>query len=449
MAIKKTWLEKFKKDYQGKKVLIMGLGLLGRGLADAEFFHQIGALVTVTDLKTKKELAKSLKKLRKFHFNYVLGKHREKDFLMADVILRNAAVPYNSPFLTLARKKNIPIVMDEALFAQYAPVKMIGVTGTRGKSTTTTLIYKLLQLANYPVWLGGNIRGLATLPLLAEIKRNDWVVMELSSWQLQGFRQIKKSPYIAVLTNIYEDHLNRYLKMDDYIRDKKIIFKYQTKQDFLIINEKLKGKFANQTQAKLIYFSRKDIPASLLKIIKLKGKHNLENIAAVLKIAKILKINLKIVKKVLSNFNGLKFRLEKVASIDGVDYINDTTSTTPIAAIRALETFNQPIILIAGGASKNLNMEDFADKIAHKVKGVILLEGSATDKLQELIYSKAGKKIIWGRFNNLTSAFRLIKEKAVLGDVVLLSPGCASFGMFRNEFDRGQQFNKIIKELKC
>lgn len=444
----KPWLEKFKKDYQGKRVLIMGLGLLGRGVQDAAFFAKIGAKVTVTDLKPEKQLKLSLVILKKFPIRYVLGKHRKEDFLNTDMVLRNADVPRDSPFLKLARNRSIPIEMDEALFAKYAPVKIIGITGTRGKSTTTALIYQILKKAGFSVWLGGNIPGVATLPLLEKVNKNDLVVAELSSWQLQGFNQEKISPYIGVITTIHEDHLNRYPSMKIYIADKKVIFKYQKKDDFLILNHDLPivSKLAKEAKSQVIWFGKKDFPLDWQ--LKIKGEHNKANAAAAIKVAEILKVNKKIVKKVFENFIGLPHRLETIANIDGVEYVNDTTSTTPAASIAALESFHKPIILIAGGNSKNLEMSTFAKKIAHQTKKVIFLEGTETNNLINLLKKLKGESKIAGRFNNLKKAVLKAKTLANPGDVILFSPGCTSFGMFNNEFDRGDQYTKIVKILK-
>jgi len=451
MKIEKPWLDNFKKDFQGKKILIMGLGVLGRGAADARFFAQIGAEVTVTDLKSAQELKPSLKKLKGLGIKFVLGKHQREDILNSDLILRNAAVPQNSPFLKLARRQRIRIEMDEPLFIRYAPIKVIGITGTRGKSTTTTLIYQILKAAGFPVWLAGNIRGKAALPLLPKINLNDWVVMELSSWQLQGFRKIKTSPYIAVLTNIYEDHLNRYKNMGEYMADKKLIFKYQNRDSFLIINKDLKitRNLTKEAKSKIVWFSRKDLMSIILDSIRVRGEHNKENIAAALKVAEVLKINKKIVKKVIAKFTGLPHRLETVARIYKVVYVNDSTSTTPAAGLAALNAFQAPIILICGGASKNLDMSAFAKEIGSKVKKVIFLAGSETDNLIKLVKKFKGESKITGVFKDLKSAVLKAKKLAVAGDVVLLSPGCASFGMFINEFDRGEKFTKIVMSLRA
>ena len=448
MKLKKPWLNKFKKDFKHKKVLIMGLGLLGRGAADAEFFAGIGAKITITDLKSARELRFSLKKLKNLPIKLVLGKHRKKDILEADLILRNAAVPYNSPFLKLARKNKIRIEMDESLFMKYASVKVIGVTGTRGKSTTTTLIYRLFKEAKFSAWLAGNIRGKAALPLLKKIQKNDWVIMELSSWQLQGFDQAQISPHMAVFTNIYPDHLDRYSSMNKYIKDKKAIFKYQTQKDFIFLNHDLSDvrEFSNQVKSKVIWFSKKDFPFNWQ--LKIKGEHNKLNSAAVIKVGEILGIKKIIIKKVIENFSGLEDRLEEIAVINNIQYINDSTSTTPAAGIAALKSFKEPIILIAGGAGKNLDMSVFAQFISDKVKKVIFLSGTETKNLMELVKKYGGERKIIGEFNDFKEAVLKAKKTAVSGDVILLSPGCTSFGMFVNEFDRGEKFREIVLGLK-
>lgn len=446
----KPWFKKFKNDFKDKKVLIMGLGLLGKGIGTAKFFSQIGAQVTVTDLKSEAELKSSLSQLKGYKLNYVLGQHRKKDILDADLILRSPAVPLTSPFLQLAYKNNIPVEMDEALFFKYAPVKLVGVTGTRGKSTTTVLIYKALKSAGLPVFLGGNIAGVATLPLLEKVDKNDWLVAELSSWQLQGFEKIKKSPNIAVLTNIYQDHLNRYSSMTDYIDDKKIIYKYQNSKDYLVINKDLAvtRKLAVEAKSKVVFFSKNDIKDSLKKSIKLRGEHNLENIAAVLKVCSLFNLKPKVVNKVIFSFKGLEHRLQKVATINGVAYINDTTSTTPVAGIKALDSFPRRVVLIAGGNSKNLDIKMFVDKIVKKVKGVVLMDGTGTADFKNLIIQSGGRHLILGQFGDFKKAVLKAKEKAEPGDIVLLSPGFTSFGTFSNEFDRGNQFIKIVRSFK-
>jgi len=440
-------------NFKGKKVLIFGLGVLGRGVKDAIFFAEQGALVTVTDLKQEDELENSLQKLKKFHnIKYTLGEHNEADFLNADLIIRNAAVPSSSPFLAFIFKNKIPVEMDESLFAEYCPCPIIGITGTRGKSTTTTLIGKILEankekLKIRKIFVAGNLQGEATLPLIHEVQKNDLVVLELSSWQLQGFGWKKISPDIGVFTNIYPDHLNSYKNMKDYVADKKNIFLYQGKKDFCVINENnpYTKKMSKEIPSKKIWFSKKDVPKKWS--LKLLGAHNLENIAAALAVGKALGLKNEDMRATVCDFGGIEHRLEFVKKVNDIVFINDTTSTTPIAGQKALAAISGPIILIAGGATKNLNLKDFAKSIVKKVKGVVLLEGSATPDLERDIKYFKGQHLILGKFNNLKDAVERAYGHSFPGDTILLSPGCASFGIFKNEFDRGDQFKKIVNQF--
>lgn len=441
-------------NFQNKKVLIFGLGLLGRGLKDAIFFIEHGAQVTVTDLKNETQLAASLEKLKKYPFRYTLGQHKKEDFLNADLIIRNAGVPLSSPFLKLAKQHKIPVEMDESLFVQYCPCPIIGITGTRGKSTTTTLIGELLKQnwANrqHQVYISGNLMDEATLPLLPKLRAKDLVVLELSSWQLQGLGEKKFSPHIAVFTNFFPDHLNYYKTLKAYLADKKNIFKYQQKRDFCILNarDKTLRQLKHEVKASLRWFSAEDIPQDWQP--RLTGEHNLENLAAAKAVGEILKIPEDKMKKTLCAFTGLEHRLEKVREINRIAFINDTTSTTPTSVQSALDAIKKNIVLLAGGASKNLALKPLAQAIARQshVKGVLLLEGSATDELVKELNAVGASTLIIGRFNNLNEAVKRAYEISLPGDTILLSPGCASFGMFVNEFDRGEQFKKIVNQLK-
>ncbi|MBI5076775.1 UDP-N-acetylmuramoyl-L-alanine--D-glutamate ligase [Candidatus Falkowbacteria bacterium] len=449
---KKKSSKKIFPVFKDKKVLIFGLGLLGRGVKDAIFFAEKGANVTVTDLKTETALTSSIEKLKPYKIKFSLAGHKEQDILETDLIIRNAAVPLSSPFIALARKHRIPVDMDESLFAEYCPCPIIGVTGTRGKSTTTALIAKLLEnwWANDKrrVYLAGNVQGEATLPLIDKVKRDDLVVLELSSWQLQGFGEKKISPHIAVFTNVFPDHLNYYPDMRTYINDKKNIYRYQNKDDYCVINKDnfITKKLMKEIKSKIISFSAADFPADWRATLP--GRHNLENICAAIAVGKIFKISLPKIKETVCQFKGLEHRLEFVNKINQIAFINDSTSTTPIAGQAALDAITSPIILLAGGAHKNLDLSDFAKSIVAKVKAVILLEGTATNELACLIKKSNGANLIAGRFNNLEKAVRHAYSLSLPGDTILLSPGCASFGMFINEFDRGEQFKKIVNQLR-
>lgn len=448
MFKKRIWLEQIKNEFNNKKVLIMGLGLLGRGQAAAKFFCQLGAKVKVTDLRNEKELKPSLNLLKNYPIDYVLGRHRKKDFLEADIIIKNPAVPKNSFYLKIAKEHKIPVIMDESLFVRYAPVKVIGITGTRGKSTTSVLIYKILKSAGFSVWLTGNLPNKSLLFLLKRIKQRDWVVMELSSWQLQGFKQVHYSPHIALITNIYEDHLNYYPNMQSYLNDKKQIYRNQQKSDYLVLNkdQKISKVFQKEAISQVIWFSRSDFPTKWE--LKIRGEHNQCNVAAALKISEIFGIKQLLVKKTVEKFQSLPQRLEKICMIDGVEFINDSTSTTPEAGIAAIKSFEKPIILIAGGNSKNLNMEPLARLISKKVKKIIFLPGNETRKIRDLIIKYNAKEKIVGEYFPLLKAVRKAKEISQKGDVILFSPCCTSFASFKNEFDRGNQFRQAVFSLK-
>lgn len=439
-------------NFKNKKVLILGLGVLGRGVKDAIFFAEAGARVTVTDLKTENELKESMEKLKKYNIKYTLGRHDNQDILNADLIIRNAGVPPNSPFIKLAKKHKIPVEMDESLFAEYCPCPIIGITGTRGKSTTTALIGKMLEHlyrgTKKKIYVAGNIQGGATLPLIKKVKKDDLVVLELSSWQLQGFGDKKISPHIAIFTNIYPDHLNYYKSMPEYIKDKKYIFLFQSVSDWCVINRdnQYTKAMERQIRSKKIWFSAKDVPETWK--IKLPGEHNRENIAAALVLGRALGFSDEQMKSPLINFTGLEHRLELVKIINNVHFLNDSTSTTPIAGAKALQSTKEPIILLAGGASKNLKLKIFAKEIVKRVKAVFLLEGSATDELESEIKKLGGERLIAGRINNFSEAMNQAWAISLPGDTILLSPGCASFGLFKNEFDRGDQFKKIVNSLK-
>lgn len=428
------------KDFQKKRILVMGLGLHGGGLGVANFFTKIGASVTITDLKTEKDLTPSIKKLVG-HPKLVLGEHRLQDFLEADLIIRNPGVPKESKFLLAARKANVPIKMESSLFFTLSPSRnIIGVTGTKGKTTTTLLIGEILRKAGANVEVGGNLR-ISMLDLLPKIERNTWIVLELSSWQLEGLGESHISPHIAVLTNIYQDHLDRYKNLDEYVEAKKNIFKFQNPSDFLVIN-KSQAEIAKGAESKVKFFSTRKIPKKILESSTLIGRHNLENIACATETVKLLGVKNNVIVKVLKTFK-VNDRLELVRVVSGVKFVNDTTATDPDATIAAISSFSNPIILIVGGADKNLDFSQMAKAINKKVKKVVLLCGSATNKISRLLE----KNVVLGEFSNLNKAVNAAFKFANKGDVILLSPGCASFGMFKHEFDRGEQFKKIVEKL--
>ncbi len=434
-------MKDFKAFFKNKKVTVVGLGLLGKRLGDIAFLAECGAEVLVTDLKNAKELAPSITKLKKYkNITYVLGKHRMKDFDNCDFILKGQGVALDSPYIAHARKNGIPIEMDESLFAKLAPeVKIIGVTGTRGKSTTTILIYEILKRTGKKVHLGGNILGTAALPLVKKAKPGDIAVFELSSWQLQGFGEAGISPQVSVFTNFMPDHLNYYKNsLKNYFEDKAYIYKFQKKEDILILGESMKGK-VKDAKSKIINVNMKNVPKSWK--INLPGRHNLENIACAVEAARILKIPEKVIKNTVENFTSVSGRLEMVRNVKGIKIYNDTNATTPEATIAALNSFDQKVILIMGGMDKGIDVNNLNKILDKKTKKVFLTPGSGSDKIRN---TKATvQKVL-----NLKEAVQKAFQEAQKGDVILFSPAFASFNMFKNEYDRGEQFMKLVKKLK-
>jgi len=480
-------------NFKDKKITVMGLGLLGRGVGVVKYLVSKGAKVTITDLKTDKELKSSIEEIKKFYKNikyqisnikitnkksrinkkyrilntrykihpikFILGGHRLSDFKNVDMVFKAAGVPLDSPYIAESRRHNVPVVMDDALFAREASCKIIGVTGTRGKTTTSTLIYELAKATGKKAYLAGNIKGVATLPLLDKVKKDDLMVLELSSWQLQGWHDLKISPHIALVTNIYRDHMNYYKNsMAKYVEDKKAILKYQAKNDFLVLNRNCSWckKFVKEAKGKVIWFSKNDVAAKWR--LKILGEHNLENIAAAMAVGKILGLSPSQIKKAAENFRGISGRMEFAGEADRVKYYNDTTATMPEATVAALsalaetkkqknEKTKKQIVLIAGGADKNLKFNDLAKAIKKYTKAVVLLNGTATPKIQhQLRVTRYGLPVTLA--NSMPEAVRTASKFAARDDIVLLSPACASFGMFKNEFDRGEQFTKEFSNIK-
>lgn len=461
-------MKNYKQQFKGKKITVMGLGLLGRGIGYTKFLAECGADLIVTDLKTEKQLETSVKILNKFkNIKFVLGEHRLEDFSNRDMIMKAAGVPYDSIYIDEAKRNNIPIEMDVSLFAKYAPnVMLIGVTGTRGKSMTTTLIYEILKaneklLKNNAcptgnsfrrVYVGGNLRGMATLPLLKKVKEGDILVCELDSWQLQGFGDSKISPHISVFTTFMPDHMNYYKNsMKKYFDDKANIFKYQNKNDVLIIRPNMKKLIPKSVKSKLIVINKKGLDG--WKFI-VPGEHQRENLGCAVLVAEQLNIPTSKIKKVVSGFKGLEGRLELLKVYKGIKIYNDNNATTPEATVAGIEALvptrqglvgtRKHIILICGGADKNLLLDNLIKKVNQNCKFVSLISGSGTNKF----LSSHKLKVESYQAKDLKDAIKKALEKAKMGDVVLFSPAFASFGMFNNEYERNDLFIKIIKNLK-
>ena len=333
------------------------------------------------------------------------------------------------------------------IFLQFVkPSQIIGVTGTKGKSTTASLIYEVLKISHLGgVILAGNI-GNSVLDCILQISPETLVVLEISSFQLEAFDKKKVSPKYAVITNITPDHLNYYQTMDEYIASKKIIGKYQGKEGFLFIRKGDpivdQNNFLDGLAGKLIRFSKNDLPENFSPILM--GEHNLENIAAAFAVCKTLGIPQDQVLKIFSSFKGVPFRMELIGEWDGIKIINDTTATGPDAGIKALKTFPN-CILICGGMNKNMPYADYVKAVNKYAKKVFFLAGDVTDLIQT---STPGVEVqTFGPYNDLEKLLEDVKEASKSGDTILFSPAATSFNLFQNEFDRGRKFNSAVRKV--
>lgn len=468
----------------------MGLGLNGGGVASARFFAEHGANVTVSDMKTETELAKSLEKLDGLpNIRFVLGRHEIADFENADLVIKNPAVKREgNKFLAVAKK----IETDLSIFLRFNPSPILAVSGSKGKSSTVTALHYGLCQAGYKAFLGGNIT-LSPLSFLDKLNRKTPLVLELSSFQLADLRACSYfHPHISILTPIVADHQNWYKNMEDYVADKKVIYQKQTADDFTICNlDDGWGRiFASETKAKPAFYSEhhkincpeigqgllktsprvyfneegeglleKDGKEFLLlaktsKVLSFPLKQNILNAALALY---LYGVPLEKIPESIKDFPGLEHRLELFYEKNALCFYNDTTATVPEATIAAVKAFldNSDIferpILISGGTDKGLHFEGFADKIK-TAKSIYLLEGTASD-LMIKDFNKNSLKF-FGPYNSLEALLTSLKNdlhreknKSTKKQAIVFSPASTSFGMFKNEFDRGNQFKELVKKM--
>ncbi len=451
------------------KITVMGLGLHGGGLASARFFLERGAEVTITDLRDETILAPSMKQLADVPVRYVLGRHDLADFSGADMVIKNPAVPLSSPYLKAAGR----IESDISIFLRHNRRPLIAVTGTKGKSTVVSAIYHG-ALKSWPkARLGGNIT-VSPLTFIDECTVEDEapVILELSSWQLADLAGKKLlKPSISMITNIMHDHQNRYETFRDYVNDKKLIYADQRPEDLTIINgdDPWSLEFIRETAARPFPFTgtppgESKEPGSWLdgtgrgfirtagsgaieeilpEKLKVHGLHNRINLLAAASALRLFGMESRQVSEALAGFGGIPHRLELVAERKGVRWFNDSASTIPESTAAAVASFSVPVQLISGGTDKELDFAPFRE-YASIPENIFLLEGSATDKMIGILKEK--QIPFHGPFASLRSAVDAAEAAAGAGDVVLFSPGATSFGMFLNEFDRGDQFRNMVSE---
>jgi UDP-N-acetylmuramoylalanine--D-glutamate ligase len=472
------------ENYIGKKVTIMGLGLHGGGLASALFFAENGAELTVTDLKTEEQLKPSLEKLSAYRIKYTLGRHEEKDFAEADIVIKNPGVPSSSPWLKLAKR----VETDVSIFLSCCSRPIIAVTGSKGKSTVASCIFNILKSAHDDARLGGNITVSPLVFLLKNrcldkqikgINQESFsidtgtgstvpVVLELSSWQLADLKNCGSfQPAVSVITNIMHDHQNAYTGMKEYADDKAVIFRKQNSKGCSIFNyddEWGKG-FAEEAETRKIFFSASGLPENTeggwleekraflrlqekefeldFSALKIKGSHNKINLLTAALAAALYGIEKPVIQKALNSFTGIEHRMEFAGSKNGISFYNDSAATIPEAALAAVSAFEKAPVLITGGTDKKLDF-DIYKEIASKCSSIHILDGTAGIKIAELLENNGIK--FTGPHKSLKQAFETALAAAGNNSTIVLSPGCASFGMFENEFDRGRQFKALTEK---
>ena len=464
MEYKNEKLEEFNNFLDGKQVAIIGMGVSNIPLLD--YFYDKNAKVTVFSTNVLSD--EIMAKINKYRYEVELGEDNLSRLKGFDIIFRSpSALPTKHEFQS-AVKKGAILTSEIEMVLKLAPCKIIGVTGTEGKTTTTSLIYEICKKAGYNCFLGGNI-GKPIFTKINQMKPEDIVILELSSFQLMG---MTVSPNIAVVTNIFPDHLNVHKSYEEYQDAKKSIFRNQTEEGIVILNKdnEITEKFADEVKGKTIFFSstkklkngyvydredgfiKKCTDGKCEKIlnkndIKLRGVHNYENICSALAATETVASKEAQIEAV-KNFKGVEHRLEFVREIDGVKYYNDSIGTSPASTIAGLNAFDENIILLAGGSDKGLDYKEIGEVIAKKV-GTLILTGPTAQKIEEATKQALSeeKSIEIIHTNNLEESVKVAKEKARSGDIVLLSPASASFDAFKNFEERGNYFKTLVNNL--
>ena len=467
MQFKNQELEKFEKKLRNQKVAVIGLGVSNIPLID--YLYEKKANVTVFDDREEEKIASNvIEKIKQYEFKYFLGQGNLESLKGFDLIFRSPSCLPTKPEL-VAEKENGAIVTTEIeQLMKMAPCKIIGITGSDGKTTTTTLTYEILKNAGYNTHLGGNI-GIPLFTKLNEIQPQDIIVLELSSFQLM---YMDISPDIAAITNITPNHLNIHKDYQEYIDAKKNIFKNQKEDSILVLNadNEITNNSKSEANGKVILFSssqklengfivddgiikecndgiRKHIIAT--KDLKLKGIHNFQNVCTALALTKTL-VDTEKAADIIKEFTGVHHRLEYVRTIDGVEWYNDSASTSPTRGISALNSFpDKEIVLIAGGADKNLDYTPIGRPIVDKVKSLILIGQTAT-KIYDAVKKELeiqNKELDIHMCETFKQSLDLAKRIAKQGQVVLFSPASTSFDMFKDMYDRGDRFKEEVNKF--
>lgn len=453
-------LDEFKYNVAGKNITVIGIGISNLPLI--KYLVSLGANVTACDRRSAEDLGENYTELEKLGVKFNLGDGYLNN-LSGDMIFKTPGMRYDVPELLKAKENGSIVTSEMEVFFEVCPSHIIAVTGSDGKTTTTTLIHKMMTDAGYKTWLGGNIGN----PLLTDtekMKENDWVILELSSFQLHTMR---KSPEIAVITNISPNHLDMHKDYKEYIDAKKNIMLYQNEGDTLIVNadNQVTADIGKSANGAVKYFSRNGMADVYLdgniikrgiveilniKDIKIPGMHNVENYMAAIAAVSGL-VSKDVIVNVAKTFGGVEHRIELVRTLDGVKYYNSSIDSSPNRTINTLRVFPNKVIMIAGGKDKGIPYDEIGPALAEHVK-VLILIGATSDKIQEALDAEInktgnGKDIEVIRATSYENAVNTARSKAHAGDVVLLSPASTSFDMFRNFEERGNLFKKIVNEL--
>lgn len=460
----KQELEKLAQMLKGKSISVVGIGVSNSPLV--RLLANMGFKVIARDKNPLHVLGDIYTEFKKYGVEFRLGEDYLDD-LKEDIIIKTPGIRYDLPEFLNAKKQGSIITSEMELFFELCPAEIIGVSGSDGKTTTTTLIYNILKEQGYECYLGGNI-GKPLLDKIGDIKKDDKIILELSSFQLHTMRQ---SPHIAVITNIEPNHLDIHKSYNEYIQAKANIFKNQNESDIFITNydNKVTRELSKNSKGKVIYFSRKEtvpggiylkndtiifddngnkFPVLNISDIKLPGAHNIENyMAAIAAIWNM--VDIEVINHVAKTFGGVEHRIEFVREVNNVKYYNDSIASSPSRTRAGIYSFDQKVILIAGGYDKKIPFDDLGKDIVAKVKHLILI-GETAKSIQKSVenaegYQQSGIKIT--RCETMKGAVSKAKEVAVAGDIVLLSPACASFDMFKDFQERGNLFKQLVMEL--
>jgi UDP-N-acetylmuramoylalanine--D-glutamate ligase len=446
--------DQVKKILENKKLALLGLGLENRALLQYLQRSKLNFNITICDFRSQEKINDKLKKinLNPQNYRYQLQNKFNTNLYKYELLVRSPGWSLSCPGIKAAKKAKVETSSAMNIFFQICPSKnIIGITGSKGKGTTATLITEILKNNNKQVHLGGNI-GIAPFDFIENIKKNDYVVLELSSFQLED---LSFSPKYAIITNLYHEHLspadpqnpNYHHSFKDYLLAKANIFKHKKYNDYLITKDDVIFEYKNNApeslenyQGKLLKYKKAELET------KLKGIYNLENIGASLKLTELLDLDIKKSLEAIKNFKNLEHRLEFVAKKKGVKYFNNSFATTPESTLLDINSFTENLILIAGGPDKGADFSLLAQTITKKIKKLILFPGKGSEKIKTSLLENKYKETDIIDVNSMQEAMDIAKQNSQKGDIILLSPACASFGLFKNYKERGKLFKEEVNK---